>query len=270
MQLSVEEIFSASGVEVRDLATMEEAVAAIFARYGPVAIAVKSQHAYQRTLAWEERRRSDAEPAFDAVLLGRATEAERLCAGDWIWARVVEQCVEHQLPLKLHTGYYAGSGSEMPVGRIQTGQLSTLLSRYPDARFVLMHIAYPYDAELVAVAKHFPNVWVDLCWAWAIDPHTTCDFVRRFLHAVPASKLFAFGGDDRWPTSAVGDAWQARKWLTRALEAELAEGDLTEAEAIDIARRVMHDNQYACFDIHGTRRALAEQAELATQGGRTP
>ena len=46
------------------------------------------------------------------------------------------------------------------------------------------------------------NVWVDLCWAWSIDLQSA-DFVRRFLHAVPSSKPFGFGGDTFWPTSAV-------------------------------------------------------------------
>lgn len=40
-----------------------------------------------------------------------------------------------------------------------------------------MHAAYPYTDELIAVAKHCPNVWVDLCRAWSIDPFTTADFV---------------------------------------------------------------------------------------------
>jgi uncharacterized protein len=48
---------------------------------------------------------------------------------------------------------------------IKPGHLCGLLERYPDARFVLMHIAYPYDPELAAIAKHYCNVYVDLCWA---------------------------------------------------------------------------------------------------------
>ena len=30
-----------------------------------------------------------------------------------------------------------------------------LFARYPNAKFVLMHIAYPYNDELVALAKHY-------------------------------------------------------------------------------------------------------------------
>ena len=148
----------------------------------------------------------------------------------------------------------------MPVDRIRGGHLCGLLARYPRARFVLMHIAYPYSDELVALAKHYPNVWVDLCWAWSIDPRAAGDFVRRMLHAVPANKLFAFGGDAHWPAAAVAYAAQARRWLTRALQAEVDEGLLTEREAIALATRLMRTNQEECFDLAGTRAAIRAAA----------
>ena len=145
------------------------------------------------------------------------SDEDRLCLGDWCWARGVELAIEHDLPFKLHTGYYAGH-SRMPVDYIRGGNLCPLLAAYPDARFVLMHIAYPYSDELVALAKHYPNVYADLCWAWSIDPFSASNFVRQFIHAVPANKLFLFGGDTGWPTAAVAYAHQARLWFTRALQ----------------------------------------------------
>lgn len=247
------------GVEVSNLDDLHEAMALLFQRFGPCAIAVKAQHAYWRTLHWEERSDEDAARALAVVLSGRdVDEATRLALGDWCWARGVELAIEHNLPFKLHTGHYAGTGN-MPIDWVRAGNLCPLLTRYPDARFVLMHTAYPYSDELVSLAKHYPNVWVDLCWAWSIDPYSSTDFVRRFLHAVPSNKLFGFGGDTQWPTAAVAYAVQARRGIQRALEAEISEGDLTEHEAIAIARRLMHDNQYECFDIEGTRSAIRTQ-----------
>jgi predicted TIM-barrel fold metal-dependent hydrolase len=159
------------------------------------------------------------------------------------------------LPFKLHTGYYAGH-SRMPIERIRAGHLCELLARYPSTRFVLMHIAYPYNDELIALAKHYPNAYVDMCWSWSINPFVACDFVRRMIHAVPSNKLFAFGGDTFWPNAAVAYAVQARQWLTRALQGEVEDGLLTEREAIDLATRLMHANQQECFDIEGTRAAI--------------
>jgi hypothetical protein len=259
-------IYEEVGVEVHDLASLREGMAAIFARHGPRAIAVKSQHAYRRTLRWQERDEADVARALERQLAGQAlTEAEQLCLGDWCLARGVELAAEHRLPFKLHTGYYAGHSS-MPIDRVRPGQLCELLARYPGARFVLMHIAYPYDDELVALAKHYPNVYVDMCWSWSINPFVACDFVRRMIHAVPANKLFAFGGDTFWPNAAVAYAAQARRWLTRALQGEVDDGLLDERAAIDLATRLMRANQQECFDIDGTRAAIrAAQVQMAAR-----
>ena len=147
----------------------------------------------------------------------------------------------------------------MPVDFIRSGHLCGLLAAYPQARFVLMmHIAYPYSNELLALAKHYPNVYVDVCWAWSIDPYSTGDFIRRYIHAAPANKLFIFGGDTGWPSGALAYAHQARAWLTRALQAEIADGLLSEKEAIALALRFMRDNQYACFRVEEKKKQMSD------------
>ncbi|MEO8395977.1 MAG: hypothetical protein ABI700_23480, partial [Chloroflexota bacterium] len=107
-----------------------------------------------------------------------------------------------------------------------------------------------------AIAKHYRNVYVDLCWAWSIDPYSAGNFARRFIHTVPINKLFVFGGDTSWPSSSVAYAAQSRRWLTRALQAEIDEGLVSEAQAIKLATRLMRDNQLDCFDIQGKRAHL--------------
>jgi hypothetical protein len=139
----------------------------------------------------------------------------------------VEQAIAHNLLFKIHTGYYAGTG-RMPLERIRPGHLCALLMRYSKARFVLMHKAYPYSDELIAIAKHYPNAYIDMCWAWSIDPYSACDTLRRTIHAVPSNKVFAFGGDAWWPSASVAYAVQARAWLSRALEAEVNDGLLVD------------------------------------------
>ncbi len=245
-----------TGVEVHDLDTLRIAMAGLFAKYGPNAIAVKSQHAYDRTLLWRERSDAETAPILAQYLRGETlTLEQQLCLGDWCLARGVELSIDHHLPFKIHTGYYAGN-HRMPVERIKPGNLCALLARYPDARFVLMHIGYPYETEMAAIAKHYRNVYVDLCWAWSIDPYSTGNFVRRFIHSVPINKLFVFGGDTSWASSSVAYAAQSRRWLTRTLQGEIDDGLLTEAQAIQLATRLMRDNQLDCFDVEGKRAHL--------------
>lgn len=245
-----------SGVEIKNLGALQRAMDAVFERYGATAVAVKTQHAYQRTLAWRPRGDVEAADALAKLLRGRRLDGgERNCLGDWCLGHGVQRAIEHNLPIKIHCGYYAGH-STMQMDRIRPSHLCELLIAYPEARFVLMHAGYPYVDEWIALGKHFPNAYLDLCWAWSIDPMTVSQTVRKLIHAVPANKVFVFGGDTFWPTLVCAYAAQARFWLTRALRAEIDEGLLTEAEAIGVAGRWLGDNQRACFDLDGTRAAI--------------
>ncbi|MDA1193472.1 MAG: amidohydrolase family protein [Candidatus Poribacteria bacterium] len=253
--VDLEGIHKHTGVGVTNLATLKQAMEALFDKYAPVAIAVKSQHAYNRTLDWTERSDEEASAALNDILTkdGKEIGVEtRNCLGDWAWSRGAELCREHNLPFKIHTGYYAGN-NRMPVSRIKAGNLCGLLSKHLDTKFVLMHIAYPYEDELIALTKHYRNVWADLCWAWSINPFASTQFVRSFIHAAPSNKLFAFGGDTSWPTSSYAYAIQAREGLNRALQGEVGDGLLTEKQAIGLATRFMRGNQFACMDVEGTR-----------------
>jgi len=252
-EIDVIPLFKHTNIDVTNLSSLREAMDKLFLLYGPNAIAVKSQHAYSRTLYWQERSDDDAASVLDRLLSGKELDKkERLLLGDWCWARGIELAIKYNLPFKIHTGYYAGN-NRMPVDRIRSGNLTSLLSQYTECRFVLMHISYPYSNELIALTKHFRNVWVDLCWAWSIDPYSSTEFVRRFIHTAPINKIFSFGGDTRWPTSALAYSIQARRWLSRALGAEVKDGLLRETQAIEIAERLMFRNQHDCFDIEGTQ-----------------
>ncbi|MCL5270689.1 MAG: amidohydrolase family protein [bacterium] len=248
-----------SGVDVAGLADLGQAMEAIYARYAPIAVAVKSQHAYQRTLFWRERSDGEAGAALEKVLAGKASPEDRLCLGDWCIGRGADLAARHHLPFKIHTGYLAGAGN-LDSDPVRAGHLCGLLKRYPKTQFVLMHISYPFFDELLGLAKNFPNAAIDFCWGWAMDPFSAGDCLRRLIHAVPNHKIFIFGGDSSWPNSTLAFAAQARRWFTRALEAEVTEGLMTEKEAIALATRLMNANQAEFFNLAGKQVALLEAA----------
>ncbi len=141
------EVEQAAGRPVTDLDSLREAMAAIFERHAPTAIAVKSQHAYSRTLRWTRRDEPDVAHMLALKRRGEPlSRAELDVLGDWCLARGVELAIRHRLPVKLHCGYYAGN-DRMPVDYIKAGHLCALLAEFPAADFVLMHVAYPYTSE---------------------------------------------------------------------------------------------------------------------------
>jgi uncharacterized protein len=245
--LSFKDIHALTGISVTSIRSLRTAFEIAYAKYAALAVATKTQHAYQRTLQWQKRTDTAAEDVLLRLLRGAPVSPEqRLCLGDWCLEQGVRLSAQHDLPVKIHCGYYAGN-APMPLDYVHASHLSPLIDAYPTCRFVLMHTAYPFGGEVIALAKHYPNVYADLCWAWSIDPRSTGEFVRTFIHTAPANKLFVFGGDSFWPHAACAYAWQARTGLTRVLQAEIADGELNEAAAAALARRFMFENQQAVF-----------------------
>lgn len=79
----VEALRDETGIEVTDLKSLRSAMETVFELYAPCAIAVKSQHAYNRTLKWEPRDDADAEAVVQKILCGAELAVdEKLCLGD--------------------------------------------------------------------------------------------------------------------------------------------------------------------------------------------
>lgn len=252
-EFDIQHIHQESGVEVTSPATLVEAIEALFDKHAPTCIAVKTQHAYDRSLAWARRDPGEVAPLIEKKRAGTPlTAAQKDILGDFALDHVARLCAEHARPLKIHTGYLARCNC-MHLDHLRAGQMCGLFLEHPATRFELFHIAYPYEAETIALAKHFTNVWVDMCWAWSINPRASATFVREFIHAAPSNKLFVFGGDSWHPLATWAYGEQCRRGLLAALRAEVADGDLAEAQAIGLARRFMRENQLAFFPLDEVR-----------------
>jgi predicted TIM-barrel fold metal-dependent hydrolase len=220
-----------------------------FATYGPRAVAAKNQAAYTRRLDYAAVTRQRADPLFV-----RHARAEPLDSGeikdlqDYLFRYCVGKATQQGLPVKIHTGYLAGV-DVMPLARLRknASDLCTLLQDFPDTRFVLMHIGYPYQDEYIALAKHYRNVSVDLCWAWIINPAATVRFLKEFLLAAPASKLFPFGGDYITVETVYGHSRIARQGITQALSELVQEGWLAMEEVPPLVERLFRGNAHEVF-----------------------
>ncbi len=131
---------------------------------------------------------------------------------DHLFWYAVDQATRRGLPVKLHTGYYAGQNS-MPLGRLTRNAASAaeLCRLSPDTQFVFMHIGYPFYEDLLAVAKHWSNAYVDMCWSWIINPMAAKDYVKKHLVTAPVNKLLPFGGDYIPVEPVLGHAIVARR-----------------------------------------------------------
>jgi len=248
------------------IATLDDMVAVIdfyFERFARSAVAVKLAWAYQRRLAVGPAERSSARRGWERWIAGgEVSSAELAPLQDYLLRHALSRTAEAGLPIKIHTGYFVGN-DRMPLARVRDNlsDLVPLVMEYPQLKFVLMHIAYPYQDELIAMAKHFRNVYADLCWAWIIDPVSTQEFLRRALAAVPASKLLCFGGDYMVVENVVGHAAMARAGLARALMQAVDDTTIDTDDALRLVPILMNGNARRLFDAP-EELPISEQAAL--------
>ncbi len=237
---------------IKSLKQAHETIEHIFERFGPKAIAVKDQSAYGRRLLYENVKNEDIETIFKQFIQKPSLlKPEELKAiQDHLFRKCIECATEYKLPIKLHTGYYAGYNN-MPLSRVRDNlcDLIPLIKDFPNTTFVLMHISYPYQHELIALCKQYQNVYADMCWSWIIDPASTTRFLKEFLTTAPAHKIFTFGGDYIPVELVPGHARIARRGIALALSQLLQDNWITESEAPALIQRIMNRNAHEIFDL---------------------
>lgn len=241
-----------------------------FDTYGRKAVAAKCQIAYSRALDFALVAKTHASRLFQHHI-GQARHAlgpEDLKAlQDYLFRYCVRKAGERDLPVKLHTGHLAGRG-KMQLARVRdnASDLCRLLQDFPDTRFALMHIGYPYQEEFIALAKHYPNVTIDMCWAWILNPSASVRFLKDFLLSVPVDKIFTFGGDYMAVEPIYGHACIARRGIALALSELVAEGWVAREETPDVIERIMRGNALRFFpNRQRTHVAYAHGAEIDTR-----
>ncbi|MFB3903149.1 MAG: amidohydrolase family protein [Acidobacteriota bacterium] len=251
---------SAAGVKVADLHDWHRVIDWWFATYGPYAVAVKSTAAYVRNLDYADVPAEQVEGIFKKKLnKDPLTADEQTRLQDHLFWYSVRKATECNLPVKLHTGYYTGA-NYMPLGRLQgnAASASDLCRKSPDTRFVFMHINYPFYEDLIAVAKHYTNCYVDMCWSWIISPVASVNFLKQYLVTGPANKVFTFGGDYQAVETIIGHAALARGGISLALEHLVDEGWLSLNSAVGLVEDLLRGNAREFFKLEEKTRQLQQ------------
>ena len=214
------------------------------------AVGIKIGIAYRRTIRFEKVPRGDAERVF-AKLFGHLGEGpsweEARPLQDYMFHRIIQAAVERDMPIQIHTGLQ--EGNENLLANSNPLLLANLCLEYREAKFDLFHGGYPYLGEALALAKNFPNVYLDLCWLHIISPTAGRRMLHEAIETVPANKIFAFGGDFIIPEGAYGHSVLARQAVSRVLTEKVEEGYLTEEEALGLASCILRDNPAALFGL---------------------
>lgn len=238
-----------AGIKVKNLYDWHRVIDWWYEWYGTRSIAIKVSSAYSRNIDFIRTSAEEVAPYFNKKISGKELEAgEQKKLEDHLFWYVIDRATEMNLPVKIHTGYYAGAGY-MPLERVggNPGAACDLCRESPDTKFVFFHIAYPYYEDMLALAKQYPNAIMDMCWAWIVNPLAAKDFLKKFILTVPLNKITCFGGDYQPVELVPGHARIARQGIAQALAELVDEQWISLDEALWMTDPLMHDNARSIY-----------------------
>jgi hypothetical protein len=153
-----------------------------------------------------------------------------------------------QLPVQFHTGFGDADLDLLLANPLLMRPLFES-GRYHHVPFVLLHASYPYVRELGYLATLYANVFADVGLA---IPFVTIDIPALWsqLLGLTATSKILFSTD---AYSIPEIYWLAARWgrwgLARALDAAMAGGALTEAEARESARAILGGNAARLYGV---------------------
>lgn len=161
----------------------------------------------------------------------------------WDWA--LTAAAERGLPLQLHTGF---GDPDLDLALADPLHLRPWLTRHPQARWVLLHAAWPFCRQAGYLASVFPQVYLDFGLAVPfLSVSGMTGALRQLLELAPATKLMYSSDASRIPEMY----WLAARWaricLVRVLEECVADGELDEVQAEAWGKAILAENASSLY-----------------------
>ncbi|MBA7472253.1 Uronate isomerase [subsurface metagenome] len=253
----VEKIERQSGIRITSFSRWLEATEAMIDNaYKLGVIALKNPLAYYRTLNYERVTLSQAEEGFNKIFktkhipdwYERTIETDKAFQ-DYMFHYILDIANKKNLILQIHTGIQEGNGNI--ISNSNPGLLSNLFLQYPDVTFDIFHMGYPYQNELTVLAKNYPNVYIDMCWAHIVSPNAAINSLIEWIETIPLNKISAFGGDRVFVDGVYGHLQIAKENVAKALSFKVSQGLFDGEEAKKIAKMLFYDNPLKIFRLEG-------------------
>jgi hypothetical protein len=218
------------------LAGLEKLVDGMASRHQ---VALKNALAYDRDVAFDD---PDEKLARQAWGKSEPSPAERKAFSDLVVDRLCQLAGERDLPIQMHLGTAILRGSH-PL------KAAGLIERHPRTRFLLMHLAYPWSRELLAMAFVFRNIWIDLTWSLLLSPSHFKLALHEAIEILPDDSRLMIGGDNWHVEETYGTMKLARQLIGEVLEEKVAAGYFRFEDAQRLASGILRANALDFFKL---------------------
>ena len=251
-----------SGVEVRDLDSLSQAISVMFDKYRKCGLKnIKIGAAYNRTLDYARPDRKEAERQLNMVKRGSFTPSrvygqnniniplEALKELDnFVIDESADLAKEYGMNIIFHTGIHAWNKNNPAA--CHAALLTEFIAAHPDQKIILLHFGYPFVGESLLLGRYYPNVYLDLAWLHILDRREAVATVKKAIELLPTNKIIGFGGDVCTPVNTVGNLSVSLENLAQAFSELIEDGDVTQAEAIDICNKWLFENPKTIYGVN--------------------
>ncbi|KAK0216056.1 amidohydrolase 2 [Armillaria fumosa] len=154
---------------------------------------------------------------------------------------------EHNIPVQFHTGL---GDNDITLAFSSPSHMQPIIKAYPKTSFVLLHSSYPYTREAGYLTLVYANVFLDFGEIFPmVSAHGQRAVIRQMLEITPTNKIL-WSTDGHWfPETYYLGALQARTALCEVLSELVANGDLTEKQAVKIVQDVLFHNSNRVYNL---------------------
>lgn len=212
--------------------------------------------AIYRDLAFDKASFEEAEKGFNRMISPGGYQLFHYDQDFLRTERALENYMTHfalsvlndmKIPVQIHTGMLAWMDNDLR--RSQPEMLEPLFDMYPNVRFDLFHMGWPYWHAMGGLAKAHPNVYVNMCWAHIASPAAAVRGLEEWLESVPYHKIIGFGGDYGFVDVIPGQRYMAIKNISTALARKVESGLMTEKAACRLGHAILYDNPLALYGL---------------------
>jgi uncharacterized protein len=249
IQVSIQPYSVPKNFKINTLSDWHSLINWWFSEFNQIAKGVKIGNAYFRRLDFKRIDADEVDKIFTKKINSQTINpGEEKQLQDHLFWYSVDKATEYGLPVKLHTGQWAlNNMMDMQWVRDNPSDCASLCKQSPSTKFVFFHLGYPHYEEMLSLAKHYSNAYIDMCWSWSINPLAAKDFLKKFILTVPNNKIFTFGGDDKIVENLTGHALLARKGISQALSDLVEDNWITSNDALDLIDDLMYKNAERIF-----------------------
>jgi hypothetical protein len=167
---------------------------------------------------------------------------------DHLLCRALELCMEHNVPMQIHTGM---GDFEVNMPLCRPAYLMDLL-RFPTFRacsVLLVHSGFPYHREAAYISNVLPRVYCDVSEGIPFAAHAAADIFRDVLAMAPINKI-CYGSDGfQVPELIYSSAKLGKQALASTLDSLVDERMLTAADAQTAAAAILSGNSRELYHL---------------------